>query len=379
VCDESDRNWFANMSTTRRGMVSKRVALFAALVATALSANDTRVLAACQEKTGSPSKIELQERVFTEHSDSWEINVKFPVLKGDEAFNKAVHQSVTSAVDDFKKGMPKTATESDPDYGTYLHGTYKAEVLQNGVISVLFNYDEYSSGAAHPWGVLRSIVYDTKGHGTVSLADLFQPGTGFVQRLSELAVESLEQNEYADRHAIHQGAGPVESNFKVFTLTESELVLHFQQYQVAAGAAGEQEVSIPLTSLSRVLRNQWIKVEITFDRDKQVSGVIGSSTDTVKAVDRPYLEYPIKDDCSSHAGAYEQKARRAPEPTCGRITTRPECRSASTKQLRVFVCQFEAARTSSALDTRNGIAYSRSSIYRVSSKDISISHAQTKT
>ena len=38
-----------------------------------------------------------------------------------------------------------------------------------------------------------------------------------------------------------------------------------------------------------------IKVEITFDRDKQVSGVIGSPTDTVKAVDRPYLEYPLAD------------------------------------------------------------------------------------
>lgn len=40
---------------------------------------------------------------------------------------------------------------------------------------------------------------------------------------------------------------------------------------------------------------QSIKVEITFDRDKQASGVIGSPTDTLKAVDRPYLEYPIAD------------------------------------------------------------------------------------
>jgi hypothetical protein len=38
-----------------------------------------------------------------------------------------------------------------------------------------------------------------------------------------------------------------------------------------------------------------IKVEITFDRDKQAPGVIGAPKDTVKAVDRPYLEYPIAD------------------------------------------------------------------------------------
>jgi Protein of unknown function (DUF3298)/Deacetylase PdaC len=238
-------------------MVGRRVALFAALVATALSASDTRIQAACKETPGSPAKIELQEHEFTQHNDSWEINVRFPALEGDEAFNKAVHQSVTSVVDAFKKGLPKTATKSYPDYGAYLHGTYKAEVLQNGVISVFFDYDEYSWGAAHPWGVLSSIVYDTKGHRPVSLADLFQPGAGYVQRLSELAVKSLEQNEYADRQAIHRGAGPIESNFKVFTLTEAELVLHFQQYQVAAGAAGTQQVSIPLTTLSSILRSQF--------------------------------------------------------------------------------------------------------------------------
>jgi hypothetical protein len=39
----------------------------------------------------------------------------------------------------------------------------------------------------------------------------------------------------------------------------------------------------------------WIKVEITFDRDKQAPGVIGAPKDTVKAVDRPYLEYPYAD------------------------------------------------------------------------------------
>ena len=238
-------------------MVGRQVALTAALVAMALFASDTRTRAACQEKPDSPAKVKLQEHEFTQHNDSGEINVRFPALEGDEVFNKAVHESVTSVVDDFKKGLPKTAAESYPDYGTYLHGTYKAEVLQNGVISALFDYDEYSSGAAHPWGGLSSLVYDSKRHRTVSLADLFQPGTGFVQRLSELAVESLAQNEYADRQAIHRGAGPVASNFKVFTLTETELVLHFQQYQVAAGAAGTQQVFIPLTTLSTILRNQF--------------------------------------------------------------------------------------------------------------------------
>jgi len=257
---ESSRNWFTDMSTNRRSMVGARMALLAVLVFTALS-----VQATCQRPLRSPARTELQQHEIERHNDSLEIKVRFPALEGDETFNKAVRHRVAGAVDEFKKGLPKTVAESYPDYGSYLHGTYKAEVLQNGVISVLLAFDEYSSGAAHPWGVLSSIVYDTKRRRTVLLADLFQPGADYVQRLSELAVKSLEQNEFFDAQAIHLGAGPIESNFKVFTLTQDALVLHFQQYQVAAGAMGAQQVSIPLTTLSPILRSRFRSVELSGD------------------------------------------------------------------------------------------------------------------
>lgn len=38
-----------------------------------------------------------------------------------------------------------------------------------------------------------------------------------------------------------------------------------------------------------------IKVEITFDRNRLVPGVLGSPNDTVKSIDQPYLQYPIAD------------------------------------------------------------------------------------
>jgi hypothetical protein len=42
----------------------------------------------------------------------------------------------------------------------------------------------------------------------------------------------------------------------VFTLTDTDLVLHFPMYQVAAGAAREQTAVIPLERLASLLRKR---------------------------------------------------------------------------------------------------------------------------
>jgi hypothetical protein len=98
------------------------------------------------------------------------------------------------------------------------------------------------------------VNYDSKTCRVLRLADLFRPEANYVQRISQLAIASLERNEYAESSAIEHGAGPVESNFKYFTLTDTHLVLHFPMYQVAAGAAGEQTVEIPFAELAPLLR-----------------------------------------------------------------------------------------------------------------------------
>jgi hypothetical protein len=203
---------------------------------------------------GSGALPALQEREFNQHNDRWSINVKYPELAGADAFNLAIHRKLDSMVNGFKKGL---LPEDYPDYPAYLKGTYRAQILKSGVVSVLFNYETYFPGAAHPGGELASINYEFKEHRLLALSDLFRPKSPYVSRLSEIAIQSLDENEFADTHAVHRGAGPVESNFEVFTLTDTELVLHFQTYQVAAGAAGEQQVEIPLASLKPLLQPEF--------------------------------------------------------------------------------------------------------------------------
>jgi uncharacterized protein DUF3298/peptidoglycan-N-acetylmuramic acid deacetylase PdaC-like protein len=213
---------------------------------------------ACVAASYSNSRVRLQQRELSQHDDWWSIDIKYPIIEGDNTFNTAVRQHVTATADDFRTGLPRTASKGYPDYGAYLKGRYTAEILKNGVISVLFDYGEYTPGAAHPWGVMASINYDTRSGRLLALSDLFRPGCNYVSRLSEISIHELEQHEYAEKTAVRHGAGPVEKNFLVFTLTDTELVLHFQQYQVAPGAVPSEQVSIPLTKLARLLRKDYL-------------------------------------------------------------------------------------------------------------------------
>ena len=195
----------------------------------------------------------LQERVLREKTRVYMIEVRYPEIPKAGAFNRAVHDAVDPVVKRFQsqdvaEGLPEGAAS-----GT-LRSRYTAVSLRSGIISVLLDWSEYDPGAAHPWSAQVSVNYDSRAGRVLGLRDLFLPGSDSVRRLSELAIADLMKREYAVEDMVRQGAGPVESNFKVFTLTETALVLYFPQYQVAPGVVGNEKVEIPLATLAPLLR-----------------------------------------------------------------------------------------------------------------------------
>lgn len=207
---------------------------------------------------GSQNLASMQQREYRQQGNGWSVDIKYPELTDAAPCNRAIHRKLDSMVKDFKSGLPPdTANKDYNDYGSYLTGSYRAQVLNNGVVSILFEFSTYVAGAAHPGGELATINYDSNTHRLLELSDLFRPKSPYLSRVSEISIRTLEQNEFADTFAVHNGAAPVESNFKVFTLTDTDLVLHFQTYQVAAGAAGSQQVVIPLKSLTAVLQQRF--------------------------------------------------------------------------------------------------------------------------
>jgi hypothetical protein len=184
------------------------------------------------------------------------IRFKYPEIPNSPAFNAAVHRILQSLVETANRENVGYKGQDCPDPHYHIEGRYSATILERGIVSVLLDWTEYSPCAAHPGGSMASVNYDLRNGRVLAISDLFRPGADYLPRLSALAIASM--SEYLGEGLNRGGAAPVESNFKVFTLTDTSLVLHFNTYQVAAGAAGPQEVIIPLGKLAPLLTERMI-------------------------------------------------------------------------------------------------------------------------
>jgi hypothetical protein len=214
---------------------------------------------------------QIQTGEIKEQHHTWSISIKYPYIVGTESFNAAVGKIVHPLTKTFIGEIPPL--ENAPSYPGYVSGKYSYAILKDGIISVLIEWDEYYPAAAHPGGGSASVNYDTSARRVLSLSDLFRRGADYVRELSRLATIDLAGSKRTDDYAIQHGAGPVESNFKVFTLTDTDLVLHFQPYQVGPGAQGSVDVTIPLTELRPILRKRWIPPRPHTIKVKLISGI----------------------------------------------------------------------------------------------------------
>jgi hypothetical protein len=102
----------------------------------------------CLPQTTPP----IKQHEIHERGTHYSVDIKYPAIQNGDTFNAAVHQAVRSLTEKFKKDVPGVDPKN-VSVDSYLKGNYKAAVLQNGTVSVLLDYDEYTSGAATP-GVL---------------------------------------------------------------------------------------------------------------------------------------------------------------------------------------------------------------------------------
>ncbi len=133
------------------------------------------------------------------------------------------------------------------EYKTY-YGTHS--------MSYALSIYEDSLGA-HPNTFFHTFTFDGASGKNLTLADIFNPGSDYLQELSVLARNSLiaQQGSGADPTLfINPGTSPDAANFANFVIDDHNLVLLFAPYQVAAYALGPQTVVIPLSKLSSILK-----------------------------------------------------------------------------------------------------------------------------
>ena len=212
---------------------------------------------------GGGLKLRRQLQKEENKSLSFELESELPQLSGAdtarvEKFNQAVKTFTAREVAEFKKTVKEMA--ADPDLKLpadapprALSMSYSVSAANSDFVSGLFSFYSFTGGA-HGNTETRAFTYDLKRGQLVRLGELFKPGANYLKVISEFCISEVKKLKVSDDEWIRGGAGAKAENYASWNITPQGLRITFDAYQVAAYAAGPQEVLVPYALLKDLIR-----------------------------------------------------------------------------------------------------------------------------
>jgi hypothetical protein len=188
-----------------------------------------------------PSEIPAQPSVSTaevrDESSLYMVDVKYPQF-GLPAIDADIRNKIETSVAEFK-ALPPNPPESATPQNEFT-GTFEDVYVGPDIISAKLILSQYTGGA-HPMTIFSGVNYDRATGRQLLPQDAFA--------LAGLSAEEVSARATAELKAklgdsmFEEGADSNPENFSSFVISENEITFIFQPYQVAAYAAGVQQVS----------------------------------------------------------------------------------------------------------------------------------------
>lgn len=212
-------------------------------------------------KTTAPTQVyTLVSNPFQESSQTppYQINAEIPLLQDSqqvpvEIFNQSVDTLVQENIDAFRKSVQQDAPNPPITSGSTYDLKYTLLSPAGNIFSLKFDISSYFDGAAHPGEQILTFTFDLTSGQPLNLEQLFLPGADY---LSRVAAYCMTQLSLRDISYSEQGALPTVENYRNWNITAEGLMITFDMYQVAAGAAGPQVVVVPYAQLNGLIDTQ---------------------------------------------------------------------------------------------------------------------------
>ncbi len=218
------------------------------------------------------AKLPVRTAKLSDHKPTYTIELSYP-RTGQQAIDREIETWARGLAAEFAKGAEG---EEVPPVGPWsAELSYEVRRNDSAMFSVLFTYYTYSGGA-HPNSTFEAFNFLLPDGARVELAELFMRKG--IERISAISIAQLKRDlggpeGMTDTDWIARGAGANARNFASFILLPTELAIYFNPYQVAAYAAGPQEVHIPLARLKDTLRSDPRAPAAPFDCAKAQSEI----------------------------------------------------------------------------------------------------------
>lgn len=170
---------------------------------------------------------------------------------GAAAFNRHIQTISNTRITDFKKEMETWEIPAGFPNDSALGVSYSTTLLAPGVVSVLIENYSYYASAAHPNADTVAVNFDLVRGVPLTLDSQFKPNANGLKLVADYSTKQLKTK--LGKSLDEKGAAPTTENYARWNLTPRGLLITFDAYQVAAYAAGPQEVLVPRSVLKDAL------------------------------------------------------------------------------------------------------------------------------
>ena len=211
------------------------VVLAALVGALLLIANFTNARAPLPFNT--PANLTMQTGQIHEDTDTYAINVQYPQF-GVAAIDDQIQKAVEDAADEIRS-YPPNPPDSAVTQNT-LDGSFDKVYMGPDIVSLELELSQYTGGA-HPMTILSGMNFDRATGKRLGLDDALKL---IGRSVAEVSAEATLQfrSKFTDAF-FSEGADTNPENYSSFVISDKKVTFIFQSYQVAAYAAGPQEVS----------------------------------------------------------------------------------------------------------------------------------------
>jgi len=214
----------------------------------------------------TPQLFKYESKHFKSENEGYSVTVEYPHVtdqrippKEQKRINKLIERYVYrlygGALRTFKKQSTQTKIETGSAGIDTVDISYQINRFDSKYLSIKFDKYFYGIGGAHGLPTIHSFNYDFQTKRILSLGDLFKFGSGYLKEISRYCISDLEKKLSKDNAEVmmewlEAGAAATRENYRQFGITENELIIYFDVYQVACYVSGSQAVHIPFSALN---------------------------------------------------------------------------------------------------------------------------------
>lgn len=182
---------------------------------------------------------------FVDEEDDYSMAIYWPETDSTDA-NAQIDLFIEDAIEEFR-GVYNEYPPI-PGYGSYAVEIDWSAATSPETSSVVFS-EYWYTGGAHPSAYTRSWTWDNETKRILSLSDVFGPNA--LELVSEASRKQLLEDDWTstDDEWFLEGTEAIDENYQAWWIDGDTLYVQFQQYQIAAYAAGAPTVEIPIDTL----------------------------------------------------------------------------------------------------------------------------------